>query len=97
LLIYSPTIINGREESDMGKAKRMMAPVSRRALIQRINRKLRATNELLRAYRGDGRGRQNLGDLYVLDLRRNFAVRTHVDLEQIGRELGVLHAWEEVE
>lgn len=74
-------------------AKTLKIPVSPRALIQRINRKLRDENEVVRAARGE-RAKQQLGDFYRLDVDRNAVVQTDVDLEELGRELGVLSAAE---
>ena len=63
-----------------------------RALVQRINRKLTEKDAQLKAARGEAR--QNLGDYYVLDVRRKVVSRTAVNLEALGRELEVLHPWE---
>ncbi len=64
-------------------------PVSRRALVQRINRALAGEEECLRTARG-GRARQDLGDFYVVNYNRNFVVRKDVDPEDLARELKVL-------
>jgi hypothetical protein len=87
----------------MAKAKQAKVPVTARALIQRINRKLAATTDQgnwggkrLRASRGAG-DLNNLGDYYVLDLSRNAVVDDHVNPEKFGRDLGVLKEWERVE
>ena len=76
-------------------AKKIM-PVTMRALIQRINRKL-ATERgyLLKITRGN-RWRGELGDYYAVDPNRNSIVRDHVEPEDLGRELGVLRDWEKV-
>ena len=70
--------------------------ISERALVQRINRKLKPENEQLRASRTP-RMESSVGRYYVLDLRRNFISSQHVDPEALGRELGVLQPWEELE
>jgi hypothetical protein len=44
-----------------------------------------------------GRSRQNLGAYYVIDTRRYFVVDYHVDPEELGRDLGVLEPWEQLE
>jgi hypothetical protein len=77
-------------------------PVSVRALIQRINRKLRADADgapadEVHATRGQGRARLDLGDYYMLNTRRNFISEHHIDLEDFGRELKVLAAWERLD
>jgi len=79
----------------------MKVPVSPRALQQRINRKLRVEDEVLRKSRpvyDQGRPIYNsdLGEFYVVDVNRNFVVAGDVDLQQLGRELGALQNWEEL-
>ncbi|HTQ03027.1 MAG TPA: hypothetical protein VMI54_04195 [Polyangiaceae bacterium] len=68
-------------------------PVTKRALIQRINRKIADDGEVLKATRGE-RSRQELGDFYILDPNHNAIVNKHVDPEALGRELGVLKPYE---
>jgi hypothetical protein len=75
------------------KEKPTMVPVSERALVQRINRKLWKESEVLKAARPNTRAVQDLGRYYVID-DRNRVVRQHCDLEEMGRELGVLAAYE---
>lgn len=67
-------------------------PVTPRALLQRINRKLAHDGQALRASRG--RERDTLGDFYLLDTHQNTVIDHHVRPELLGRELGVLDAWE---
>jgi hypothetical protein len=71
------------------------APVSLRALVQRINRKLVHENEQLKATRGD-RWRHEQGDYYIVDHSRRWIVAKHVDVEELGRELGVLAEFEAI-
>ncbi len=68
-------------------------PVSRRALVQRINRRQRNDGRMLRKART---WNADTGDNYILDTNTNFVVRGHVDLEQTARQLGVLSIAEEV-
>ena len=79
----------------MRKIFRTPVPVSTRALVQRINRKLKAEESVLKASRG-ARAQQDLGDYYLLDWRTNAVHAKDVDPEDLGRELGVLKAWERV-
>lgn len=67
--------------------------VTERALVQRINRKLRYK------YEGVQRGRNLLPEpsWCLMDFNRNSLLEEHVDLETLGRELGCLAAWEQVE
>jgi len=71
-------------------------PVTMRVLIQRINRKLAENGKQLRRSRGEGRARQDLGNYYVIDTRRNVAVVTQTDPEALGRGLECLQPWEQV-
>jgi hypothetical protein len=75
--------------------KNQTAPVSVRALVQRINRKLAARGEKLMATRSD-RWRGELGDYYAVKVNGNSVVVKHVDLATLGRELGALQPWESV-
>jgi hypothetical protein len=81
-------------------------PVTARALFQRINRKLKENNQAIRTARGfwDGPRSQNhwhednnLGRYYVIDVHRNALMDSHVNLEQLGRKLGVLAEWEKLQ
>jgi hypothetical protein len=73
------------------------ATVSQRALIQRINRALAPDDMVLKTSRNE-RMRLDVGDWYVVNTRINGIVQPykHRDLEDIGRELGVLKDWERV-
>ena len=74
-------------------AKRTTVPVSERALIQRINRKLRSNDEVLKTARG-GRAEWDLGRYYVVDFNMNAVMQKDVDLESLGRELNALQKHE---
>jgi hypothetical protein len=83
----------------MAKVQGTKVPVSTRALLARINRKLRAEGEdiVVRAARGR-RAVLDLGYYYEHDFRRNFVLNKDLALEQYGRDLGVLkahEAWDE--
>jgi hypothetical protein len=74
-------------------------PVSERALIQRVNRALKKDLRAVKIPRGL-RMRQEAGAYYLLDLNRNWIVKTYrrgLRLESLARELGVLEAWETLE
>lgn len=66
-------------------------PVTKRALVQRINRKLRKQDETLKAHRG-----ANVGSYYRVDTEINGLLEDDVDLEDLGRELGVLAPYEQL-
>jgi len=74
------------------KQKDEKIPISKRALVQRINRHLRKQNEALRGKRGE-----NTGEYYLVDLGRNTVVQDGVPIEKLGRELGVLKPFERLE
>tara|TARA_B100001540_G_scaffold312266_1_gene333087 strand:- start:1124 stop:1342 length:219 start_codon:yes stop_codon:yes gene_type:complete len=69
--------------------------ITQRALYMRVKRKLAAKGEALRTLRGT-RHEKDLGQLYITDLYTGTVVATHVDLESLGRELGVLGETEKV-
>jgi hypothetical protein len=69
--------------------------ITRRALLQRINRKLVKEGEVLRAARSE-RSRQSVGDFYLVDLSKNAVLDKDVDPVEKGRELGVLAGYEKV-
>ena len=74
--------------------QRTTAPVSMRALIARINRKLADKGEVLKAARSE-RVASSVGLFFIV--RRNAITAQHVDPEKLARELGLLSAWEHVE
>jgi len=79
----------------MAKPKRV--PITMRALLQRINRKLALEGRAgqgLKAMRGGAR--DGIGDYYLLDFDTNFISNPNVDPEALGRKLGVLAEWEEL-
>ena len=67
--------------------------ITDRALIQRINRKLKQNDEQLRTAR-TARAESSIGHYFIVDVRRNVIVTHHLDLEELGRQLGVLQPWE---
>lgn len=70
-------------------------PVSKRALIARINRKLPGYNKI-KTLRGD-RWLSSLGRYYEVDEATNAVINTHLDLEELAKGLGVLKGWERLE
>jgi hypothetical protein len=76
--------------------KEIKAPVSQRALIQRLNRKLEKEGLTVKKTSGK-RAKVDLGEFFLLDLKRNSAVKLHVDLQKLGHEHGVLAEWERME
>ena len=70
--------------------------VSIPAIIRRINRKLKTRGELLKVARGRS-VLAEVGRYYVVDMYHNMLMLKWVDLEEYGRELGVLSVCEQVE
>ena len=75
----------------------MKVPVTMRALIARINRKLAPQDLQLKTARGM-RVRVDVGDYYVINTRINGIMQRYKDCdpEELARELGVLKQYEEV-
>jgi hypothetical protein len=70
--------------------------VTKRALMQRVNRALKADGEQLKVSRGM-RAFLDLGELFTVDISRNFISRKDIDLERLARQLGVLKPYETLE
>jgi hypothetical protein len=68
-------------------------PVTRRALIQRLNRRLSEDHQVLKKSR-EGFVRSNLGEYYILNLDLNQVDAMHVDPEILAKKLKVLAPWE---
>jgi len=71
------------------EATMLRKPVSERALFQRVKRALARKDERLVKCRQDSRWYHDLGDYYTTNEKRHLT-GTHLDLETLGRDLGVL-------
>ena len=72
-------------------------PVSERGLIQRLNRKLKNDDLIVKKSRKGSVAQIELGDYYIVDLNRNFIVGKNLDsmdLQSMGRAKKVLEDWE---
>jgi len=78
----------------MPKNKVTKVSVSERALLGRINRRLAKDEEVLKKCRPDSRWYHDLGAYYGVGVRTNSICYQHIDLEEFGRELGVLRPFE---
>jgi hypothetical protein len=78
------------------KKKQHFVPITRRALVQRIGRALEKNGERLKANVRPGLA-PAIGNHFTVDMKRNSVARTHVELEELGRELGALKPYERVE
>jgi hypothetical protein len=70
--------------------------ISERALTQRLNRAL-ADDDIVVKKSRPREGYNELGDFYLISLKRNFIVETDVDIEALARKKGVLAKWEALE
>jgi hypothetical protein len=75
------------------KTESIKVPLSNRAIIQRINRRLAKDHEKLCKSRG-WQAQQNLGDYYLLDRYRKTVINSNVNVETFARELGVIQEHE---
>jgi type IV secretory pathway VirD2 relaxase len=78
-------------------AHQTAGPISERALFQRVDRKLRQDGRRLRRAREGTNTETSVGRYYAIDVRGNFVTDSHVDLEELARELEVLAGWESLE
>jgi hypothetical protein len=69
-------------------------PVSERALIQRINRKLQHEEKRMMVARSGSRAEQEYGRYFIIDIRRSQATDADCDPEALGREIGALTKYE---
>jgi hypothetical protein len=72
------------------KAQSDKIRVSKRALIGRIDRKLKAQGKILLADRYGG-----VTGYAVVDVKRHTVVEAQVDLEMLARKLDVMKPWEQ--
>lgn len=71
-------------------------PVTWRAVLQRIKRRLAKEDETLRTALGST-ARAAFGHYFVVNKRSNQVTMTHVSPPDLARKLGVLAAWETVQ
>lgn len=74
-----------------------MKPVTKAALIARINRKLAHSDQALHKTRNNPSDQHDLGEYHIIDRSFNRLEAAHVDLEEWGRELEVLLPHETVD
>ncbi len=65
-------------------------PVSERALIARVNRKLSKEDKRIRKTRPESRARYNLGIYYLLNYQ-NIVIDYDFNLQEMADKCGVLH------
>jgi hypothetical protein len=82
-------------EQEAERLRALKVPVSERAIVQRLGRVLKEKRQKLKKCRSN-RWRDTLGDYYLVDEYKNLILQMRVDLEELGRELGVLGHLEKV-
>jgi hypothetical protein len=88
-----------RSTAETATERQGTVPVTMRAIVQRINRKL-AADGYRRLKQSRGRPWKyldcNVGKWFLVDGSRNHVERTNVDAEKFAKELSVLKPWEKV-
>lgn len=77
----------------------MKIPVGERAVLSRLNRRLKKDERVVKKSRQGTRAYAELGEFYMLDLSisgTGFVVEKDVDIDALARELGVLGVAEEI-
>ena len=74
----------------------MKENISEHTLMQRINLQLAKKGEILKKSKG-GLWHSDTGDYFITELNKNLMVSTNIDLEILGKELGVLKNYEQLE
>ncbi len=74
----------------------MKLPITERALVARMNRKLEMMNKMLRKHKPDSRLSET-GRFYIVDLKQGQIERQGSDLESWAREIGCLKDYEQLE
>lgn len=68
-------------------------PISRRALLQRINQELAKDGKVLKTTPGE-MDRPEYGDYFIVELKHYAVTQKKVDPVKLGRDLGVLREFE---
>jgi len=74
----------------------LIVKITERELLQRINRKLAKNIEGLKKS-GSDKSHNKADDYYTIEFDQNKITATDVDLEKLGKELGVLKDFEKLE
>lgn len=74
----------------------MIVKITQRELVQRINQKIAKNIEGVKKSRG-GESHNETDEYYTIEFDQNKITTTDVDLEKLGKELGVLKDFEELE
>lgn len=77
----------------MAKPNKTGAPVSERALLARVNRRLAGEGRMLKVARGEA-ARREMGTYFLVDFGENAVVNKNVSLAKLGHKMGLLRPWE---
>ena len=77
--------------------KEQRVPVSVRAVIQRINRRLKSQGQLLKTRRSSSFCRIALGRYFIVSIKSGRLIETNCCLEKLARRENALELWEEIE
>lgn len=75
-------------------AKVNKVPVGERAMLARLNRRLGSDGLAVKSCREDSKAFEAMGRYYQVDAKRNIVTATHLDIEKLAREMGLMEAWE---
>lgn len=81
---------------DAAVAEPIVVQIDERAVLARVNRALKPSQQNLRKCRSDSAAHEKLGSYYLVSLDPPRIVRTHVDLAALASELQVLEPYEQV-
>ena len=70
--------------------------VSDRAIMKRLNRKYGSLGAQFKKGRLNSRSFKYTGKYYLLKLKSNAIIKTYDNIEELGKELGVLQDYEQV-
>ena len=79
--------------STLGKT----APVSRRAIVARINRRLAGERCMIRCPRLGSAEASTFGDYYIYDWVRNRVIAPRINLRDYAREVGAMADYEHID
>jgi len=74
----------------------MICEVTEKALLARLNRKLKKEGRAIRKCSQNYRDYKLLGDYFEMDFLKNAHLGTHINLEDFGRKEGVLEKYEQL-
>ena len=74
----------------------MIVKITQRELVRRINQKIAKNIEGVKKS-GDGESQNEKDEYYTIEFDQNNIITTDVDIEKLGKELGVLKDFEKLE